>query len=191
MTSTTETTPYDPAEHSVAEVNDHLATLDRTTEDGLAEFHRILQAESDRGDKARSTITGKAWPDPEPADGGRGEDDTAGEGDDGASTPPDPYDNPTSTTLDSDVTRPSTTAPGDGPADTTDPNERATSITPRPGPEALAAGTVNAVQPLPKAATKRSAAKAKERTERYTGRRPDGTEVTVERNIDTGETKLV
>lgn len=181
MTSTTETTSYDPAEHSVAEVNDHLATLDRTTEDGLAEFQRILQAEADRGEKARTTITGKVWPDPDPDDGA-----SEGEG-----TPPDPYENPSTTTLDDDVTRPSTTAPGDGPADTTDPTERATSVTPRPGPEALQAGTVNAVQPLPKAAAPKRSAKAKERTERYTGVRPDGTEVTVERNIDTGETKLV
>ena len=45
--------------------------------------------------------------------------------------------NPEKTTLDEDTTKPSTTAPGDGPADTTDPNERASSITPQPGPEAI------------------------------------------------------
>lgn len=103
---------------------------------------------------------------------------------------PDPYDNPTSTTLDDDTTKPSTTAPGDGPADTTDPDERAQSVSPRPGKEALAAGTVNAVVPVP-APAKPRAGKSKARIERYTALRPDGTEVTIERNIDTGETSLV
>lgn len=93
------------------------------------------------------------------------------------------------TTLDTDVTKPSTTAPGDGPADTTDPTERATSVTPQPGDEAFAVGTVNAVVPLPK--EEAPAASGKARTERFEAVKPDGSTVTVERNLETGESKLV
>lgn len=97
--------------------------------------------------------------------------------------------NPTETRLDSHTDAPSTTAPGDGPADTTDPNERATSATPDKAAAALAGhGTVNAVVPLPAAATPKRA--GKDRTETYTAVRPDGAEVTVERNIETGESSL-
>jgi len=95
---------------------------------------------------------------------------------------------PLSTTLDSDTTKPSVTAPGDGPADTTDPTEFATSVTPQPGDEAVAAGTVNAVKPVPKKAAAKSSTKP--RTEKYTAARPDGSEVKVTRNIETGETTV-
>lgn len=93
------------------------------------------------------------------------------------------------TTLDSDVTKPSVTVPGDGPADTTDPTERATSVTPQPGDEAFKVGTVNAVVPLPK--EDEPASGTKPRIERYEAVKPDGTTVTVERNLETGETKTV
>lgn len=93
------------------------------------------------------------------------------------------------TTLDSDVTKPSVTAPGDGPADTTDPTERATSVTPQPGEEAFKVGTVNAVVPLPQEDAPES--DAKPRIERYEAVKPDGTTVTVERNLETGESKTV
>jgi hypothetical protein len=92
------------------------------------------------------------------------------------------------TKLDNDTTKPSTTQPGDGPADTTDPNERAVSAPINPGPEAFAAGTVNAVVPAPVA--ERPARKGKDRTETYKATRPDGSEVTVTHNIETGETKV-
>lgn len=92
------------------------------------------------------------------------------------------------TTLDSDVTKPSVTAPGDGPADTTDPTERATSVTPQPGDEALAVGTVNAVKPLPE--VEEPEAETKPRIEKYEAVKPDGTKVTVVHNLETGETKL-
>jgi hypothetical protein len=92
------------------------------------------------------------------------------------------------TTLDSDVTKPSVTAPGDGPADTTDPTERATSVTPNPGEEALIVGTVNAVKPLPK--VEEPAREGEDRVETYTAVRPDGTEVTVRHNLDTGESTV-
>ena len=96
---------------------------------------------------------------------------------------------PDETTLDDSVEKPSTTAPGDGPADTTDPTETASSVTPSPDATALAVGTVNAVKPTTKTAVK--ASKAKPRTERYKATKPDGSEVTVERNIDTGATEIV
>lgn len=92
------------------------------------------------------------------------------------------------TTLDSDVTKPSVTAPGDGPADTTDPTEIAVSVTPQPGAEALAVGTVNAVKPVKRTVTERD--NSSDRTEKYKAVKPDGTEVTVTRNIETGETSV-
>lgn len=93
------------------------------------------------------------------------------------------------TKLDDDVTKPSQVAPGDGPADTMDPEERATSVTPNPGREAMLAGTVNAVKPLPKRAAPRRD-EGKDRTETYKATRPDGSEVTVTRNLETGETSV-
>lgn len=97
---------------------------------------------------------------------------------------------PKETKLDKDTTKPSTTAPGDGPADTTDPSERASSVTPQPGPEALKVGTVNAVQPIPQDAPAPAVAKKDQRVETYKAARPDGSEVTVEHNLDTGETSV-
>lgn len=91
------------------------------------------------------------------------------------------------TTLDTDTTKPSVTAPGDGPADTTDPTERASTVTPQPGPEALKVGTVNAVKPLPK--VEATARDGEDRTEEYDVTAPDGAVVRVVRNIETGESK--
>lgn len=91
------------------------------------------------------------------------------------------------TTLDSHLDRPSITQPGDGPADTTDPNERASSATPDKGAAAKAGHlTVNAVVKVgdrsePTRDTKN------DRFESYTATRPDGTAVTVKRNLETGE----
>ncbi|MFJ3084994.1 hypothetical protein [Streptomyces sp. NPDC086838] len=100
-----------------------------------------------------------------------------------SSTPPE------ETRLDTRVDAPSTTAPGDGPADTTDPDERAVSATPDKGAAAEAGhGTVNAVVPAPKKAPAKRA--GKDRTETYKALRPDGSEVTVERNIETGESTV-
>lgn len=93
------------------------------------------------------------------------------------------------TTLDDDVTAPSVTEPGDGPADTTDPDEIATSVTPDPGDEAVKTGTVNAVK---KAGTRsKSKASGKPRIEKYTQVRPDGQVAHIERNIETGESTVV
>jgi len=93
------------------------------------------------------------------------------------------------TTLDEDVTTPSTTAPGDGPADTTDPTETAHSVPPRPGPEAIKVGTVNAVLPGPKV-DEIVADAGEHRVEKYKATKPDGTEVTVTHNLETGETSV-
>lgn len=93
------------------------------------------------------------------------------------------------TKLDKDVTTPATTQPGDAPADTTDPDERASSVPPRPGEEALRAGTVNAVVPIPQ--EKRAERDSKnDRTETYEAVRPDGSKVKVKRNVETGETSV-
>lgn len=105
-----------------------------------------------------------------------------------ADTPQEPTTTGT-TTLDSDVTKPSTTAPGDGAADTTDPTQIAVSVPPQPGPEALAEGTVNAVKPV-EPAPRAARARKKDRIEEYEATRPDGTTVTIVRNIETGETSV-
>lgn len=94
------------------------------------------------------------------------------------------------TTLDSDVTKPSVTEPGDGPADTTDPTERATSIIPSElSDEAIKAGTVNAVKPIPRTEETRRES-GKDRIEKYEAVRPNGEKVTVTHNLDTGETSV-
>ncbi len=97
---------------------------------------------------------------------------------------------PKETRIDSDVSKPSTTAPGDGPHDTTDPLERASSVRPDKAAAAQAGfGTVNAVVPLP-AADKLTAPKGEDRIEKYDTIGPDGKKVTVTHNIDTGETSV-
>jgi len=97
----------------------------------------------------------------------------------------------TKTTLDSDVTKPSVTAPGDGPADTTDPTERASTVG---GDKAAAAKgghlTVNAVVPLEPIPAAAGVDEKDQRIEKYDAVKPDGTKVTVTHNIDTGETKV-
>ena len=97
---------------------------------------------------------------------------------------------PKETKLDKDNTKPSTTAPGDGPADTTDPSERASSVTPQPGPEAIKVGTVNAVQPVPSEPQEPAVKKKDQRVEKYKAITPDGSEVMVTHNLDTGETSV-
>jgi hypothetical protein len=94
------------------------------------------------------------------------------------------------TRLDSDTTKPATNAPGDAPADTTDPREVAHTVTPDPGPEAIAAGTVNAQKPGdPIAETPATTVpKRQQRIEEYDVLGPDNKPVRVRHNIDTGET---
>lgn len=92
------------------------------------------------------------------------------------------------TTLDSDVTKPAVSKPGDGPADTTNPNEVASTVIGQPSDEALAAGTVNAVKKVGEIVPPKVESG---RTEQYQVRGPDGKLVTVKRNIDTGATERV
>lgn len=94
------------------------------------------------------------------------------------------------TKTDKHIDRPSTVEPGDAPADTTDPSERVSSVSPDKA-AAAAAGhqTVNAVVPLPKRETTSSSSR-KDRIETYEATRPDGTTVKVTHNIDTGESKV-
>ena len=93
------------------------------------------------------------------------------------------------TTLDSDITKPSVTVPGDAPADTTDPTERASTVTPQPGEEALKTGVVNGVVPLPKL-EEPERDESQDRTEEYEAVKPDGSKVTIVRNIETGESRI-
>jgi len=95
------------------------------------------------------------------------------------------------TKTDPTVTKPSTVAPGDAPADTTDPTERVSSVPVQPGIEAVKAGTVNAVLVNPNLPTPGTTVpEGGGRTETYKARKPDGTEVTVTHNLDTGETSV-
>ncbi len=101
--------------------------------------------------------------------------------------------NPDKTRLDLDTSKPSTTAPGDGPADTTDPAENASTVGGDKTAAALAGHkTVNAAVPIEGHPPYANAApfEGKGRIETYKARRADGTEVTVTHNIDTGETSI-
>lgn len=108
------------------------------------------------------------------------------------------------TRLDEHNDAPSVTAPGDGPADTTDPFERATTVG---GDKAAAARaghlTVNAAIPMPtdgdnqlrgvaisKATGAAGDEQPGERIETYPATRPNGETVTVRHNLDTGETSV-
>lgn len=98
---------------------------------------------------------------------------------------------PKTTRLSSDVTKPQPTASGDAPADTWDPAEKATSV--RPDKAAAAAAghqTVNAVTPEADGLYVDKTVAGGTRTETYTQVGPDGKEVTVTRDLDTGETTV-
>lgn len=108
------------------------------------------------------------------------------------------------TTLDTHNDAPSVTAPGDGPADTTDPAERATTVG---GDKAAAARaghlTVNAAVPIrtdernqlrgvaiSAATAEDDGAEQGERVETYRATRPNGEVVTVRHNLDSGVTEI-
>ncbi|MES9804925.1 hypothetical protein [Streptomyces cinereoruber] len=96
---------------------------------------------------------------------------------------------PQETRLDDHIDAPSTTAPGDGPADTTDPTEMASSVSPDKAAAARAGHlTVNAVVPVEAPAEERDT--SDDRYEEYEAVRPDGTKVHVKRNVETGETEV-
>lgn len=94
----------------------------------------------------------------------------------------------TNLTDDTTVDAPQSTAAGDAPADTYDPAERVSSTAPDKA-AAAAAGhqSVNAVKVT---GTVPDASASGTRSETYTQVRPDGTEVTVTHNYDTGETTV-
>ncbi len=95
------------------------------------------------------------------------------------------------TTLDSHLDKPSVTAPGDGPADTTDPTEIASTVTPDKAAAAKAGhGTVNGVVKTGEADETPQVSEKDQRVEKYKATKPDGTEVTVTHNLDTGETSV-
>jgi len=93
------------------------------------------------------------------------------------------------TKLDDNVSEPSTVQPGDAPADTTDPTEQASTVTPTPSAEALKQGTVNGVLPIPKVSKPKST--SKDRFEEYDAEKPNGEVVRIKRNIETGATEIV
>lgn len=95
---------------------------------------------------------------------------------------------PKTTRLSNDLTAPQPTDPGDAPADTFDPLERASSARPDKGAAATAGHqTVNAVV---KSGTIPVVVPTGTRTETYTRVGPDGVEVTVTHNYDTGVTTV-
>jgi hypothetical protein len=95
------------------------------------------------------------------------------------------------TRLDSHLDKPSTVAPGDGPADTTDPNEIASSASPDKGAAAKAGwGTVNAVVKVGELGESTTRDSSNDRTEEYDATAPDGSTVRVKHNIETGETEV-
>ncbi len=88
------------------------------------------------------------------------------------------------------ITEPATTVAGDAPADTTDPAELVSTRLPQPSEKATVVGTVNAAVKYGEVGDA-AGQSGEPRMERYQATRPDGTEVTVERNIETGESKVV
>jgi len=95
------------------------------------------------------------------------------------------------TTLDTDTTKPSMTAPGDGPADTTDVSEIAHSVPARPSDEALVSGTVNSVIPRAVGASREPARdETHDRIETYPHVLPNGERVTMRHNLETGKTEI-
>lgn len=95
---------------------------------------------------------------------------------------------PKTTRLSNDVTKPQPTAAGDAPADTWDPKERATSV--RPDKAAAAAAGHQTVNAVIKSGTVPEVVPTGTRTETYNTVGPDGSEVTVTHNYDTGVTTV-
>lgn len=93
---------------------------------------------------------------------------------------------PEETRLDTDVHAPATNAPGDAPADTTDPAERASTIVPQaPSEEALKAGTILGAVPVPAVeVTAQSTDGGEVRVEEYDDVTPTGEAVRVRHILD-------
>lgn len=94
------------------------------------------------------------------------------------------------TKLDTNTEAPAHVAPGDAPADTTDPTERASSAPVAPNDEARRVGTVNAVLPMPEPAVVEDEDR-EDRIEEYDAIAPNGDRLRVRHNIDTGDSEVV
>lgn len=92
---------------------------------------------------------------------------------------------------DTEQNKPQTTSPGDGPADTYDASERVSSVQIDKA-TASAAGhqSVNAVEPVGKVVFPSDVAVTNVRTETYKAFTPDGKEVTVTHELETGKTTV-
>lgn len=95
---------------------------------------------------------------------------------------------PKTTRLSNVVTAPQPTDPGDAPADTYDPKERASSA--RPDKAAAAAAGHQTVNAVVKSGTVPDNTPTGIRSETYTATGPDGATVWVTHNYDTGETTV-
>lgn len=100
---------------------------------------------------------------------------------------------PKTTRIADDTTQavPQTTSAGDAPADTYDAHERVSSAqTDKAAAAAAGHQVVNAVEPVGTAVFPSEATVTNVRTETYTQVKPDGTQVTVTHELETGETTV-
>lgn len=95
---------------------------------------------------------------------------------------------PRTTRLSTDNTKPQPTAPGDAPADTYDPKEKASSVT--PDKKAAAEAGHQSVNAVTKVGDYPEVVPTGERTETYTAFNGAGEQVTVTHNYDTGVTSI-
>lgn len=95
---------------------------------------------------------------------------------------------PKTTRLSTDNTKPQPTAPGDAPADTYDPKEKASSVT--PDKKAAAEAGYQSVNAVTKTGEYKDDAPTGDRSETYKAFDGQGNEVTVTHNYDTGVTSV-
>lgn len=95
---------------------------------------------------------------------------------------------PRTTRLSTDNTKPQPTAPGDAPADTYDPKEKASSVT--PDKKAAAEAGYQSVNAVTKVGDYPDDAPTGDRTETYTAYDGQGNPVQIVHNYDTGVTSI-
>lgn len=95
---------------------------------------------------------------------------------------------PKTTRLSTDNKKPQPTAPGDAPADTYDPKEKASSVT--PDKKAAAEAGYQSVNAVTKVGEHEENVPTGDRSETYTAFDGQGNEVTVTHNYDTGVTSV-
>lgn len=95
---------------------------------------------------------------------------------------------PKTTRLSNDTTKPQPTAPGDAPADTYDPKEKASSVT--PDKKAAAEAGHQSVNAVTKVGEYEEQVPTGTRTETYAAFDGAGNQVTVTHNYDTGVTSV-